>query len=171
MNRPQSPFMLFPGILLSLSTCDTTTDGADDDGVYELVYEDPEHHQIWWPEINNARDMPAFERQVNEYPRTGCSITGHRPPSPQHYCLCVIMTLEEVTGETRLLKNKSSRYNDWVPRFSAGENYVYFVRQVEFADPHTFRFCRVPVAGGEADVEPLSDPSIDILWHDLFSNG
>jgi hypothetical protein len=81
------------------------------------------------------------------------------------------MTLEEVTGETRRLTNKSSRYDDWMPGFSAGENYVCFVRRDEFADPHTFRFCRVSVAGGEADVEPLSDPSVNILWYDLFSDG
>lgn len=154
-----------------LSGCETPGGGGGNCDGYELVYEDPEHHQVWWPEVDADGGMLVCERQINTYPLTDGGRVLELTPEPTHYCLCVIMTLDLATGETRQLTNGSSRYNDWMPSFSADGDWIHFLRRDELQDPVVWHLCRVPVDGSESRVEYITDGDPPIWWYETFADG
>lgn len=161
---------LIPISILATS-CELPGGGGGDDGGYTLVFEEPDHNQIWWPETTSDGDLLVFEWQLNDYGLSGNTggISNQGPPPPQHYTLCVIGLMDLNTGAVRRLTNNPDQYNDFLPYFSADENYVYFRRHDE-THSHV-SLCRVPVNGGESDVEYLTDQSVEIVWFDLFRDG
>jgi|GEM_PF-6320489 len=161
-------------ILISIvaTSCELPGGDGNGDGDYTLVFEEPDHHQIWWPETTPAGDLLVFEWQLNDYNTAG-GINGAPsqgpPPFPQHYTLCVIGLLDMETGTARRLTNDPTQYNDFLPHFSTDESCVYF-RRVDETQSHS-SLCRVPLNGGESNVEHLSNQSVEIIWFDLFHDG
>jgi hypothetical protein len=110
-----------PVVLTLIAGCGTPGGSAGVDDGYELVYEDPEHHQVWWPEVDADGGMLLCERQINTYPLSdGGRARGIVPEPTRDYCLCVIMTLDLATGETRRLTNGEPLIW-WYDTFADGE--------------------------------------------------